>query len=446
MERFKKHKAQLDEKLGDQRENYTKVVLHKQMMVPTTYQKSEKEIEIQEHPQNKNRNSSPQNLTARESPGLVQRRVLEMSQQPSLSRKCSRNSPSHSPKRSPNTRRSYNSPKRAQIEPSKLLYAPRPFSRQDSSKILKTSELNNGAVKPPNFQTVKSPNFQTGKTQHFQKKSNYKKPAVPPKPRNVVVKPRNSSKLKRTIDNFHRQQQTKDDHGEQNDSGLSEEADDTFIEITPMRNCSFSSLSQKIDDQRFDLLKRRQSYSEFEDLIEKKRELRERMLSKIMLLREERDLLMEEKIENDQFGKEIAHNLESLPAKSSELDKFRHFLEEIEQITKLTVSLTIRLSRLTNKMESGSLSEEEIATHQKKKSRLSDQLNEAELLHQNTDRRAAVVRQMLAKYLSDTSLKQYDNFLVNLIKHITDLKETEQRIQLGEEQLVALNDNLISLP
>jgi hypothetical protein len=29
-----------------------------------------------------------------------------------------------------------------------------------------------------------------------------------------------------------------------------------------------------------------------------------------------------------------------------------------------------------------------------------------------------------------------------LIKYITDLKETEQRIQLGEEQLVALNDNL----
>ena len=37
---------------------------------------------------------------------------------------------------------------------------------------------------------------------------------------------------------------------------------------------------------------------------------------------------------------------------------------------------------------------------------------------------------------------QYDSFLVNLIKFITDLKETEQRIQLGEEQLVALNDNL----
>merc|ERR1739844_390310 len=203
---------------------------------------------------------------------------------------------------------------------------------------------------------------------------------------------------------------------------------DTFNEshISPIRNCSFASLSQKIDDQRFDLLKRRQSYSEFEDLIEKKRELRERMLSKIMFLREERDLLMEEKIENDQLGKKIAANLESV-AKSAELDKFRQFLEEIEQITKLTVSLTIRLSRLSRKMESGSLSKDELAMHQKKKNRLVDQLNEADILHQNTDRRAAQVRQMLSKYL-------------------TDLKETEQRIQLGEEQLVALNDNLISLP
>ena len=67
-------------------------------------------------------------------------------------------------------------------------------------------------------------------------------------------------------------------------------------------------------------------------------------------------------------------------------------------------------------------------------------------MHQNTDRRAGQVRQMLGKYLNEHDLATYDTFLVNLIKHITDLKETEQRIQLGEEQLVALNDNLISLP
>ena len=68
---------------------------------------------------------------------------------------------------------------------------------------------------------------------------------------------------------------------------------------------------------------------------------------------------MEEKIENDQLGKKIALKLEG-QAKSTELDKFRQFLEEIEQITKLMVSLTIRLSRQTKKMESGNYSTDEM--------------------------------------------------------------------------------------
>ena len=42
--------------------------------------------------------------------------------------------------------------------------------------------------------------------------------------------------------------------------------------------------------------------------------------------------------------------------------------------------------------------------HQKKKNRLVDQLNEADILHQNTDRRAAQVRQMLSKYLTQVGL------------------------------------------
>ena len=82
----------------------------------------------------------------------------------------------------------------------------------------------------------------------------------------------------------------------------------------------------------------------------------------------------------------------------------------------------------------------------KKKSKLVDQLNEAEILHKNTDRRASQVRSLLGKYLDEPDLREYDTFLVHLIKHITDLKETEQRIKLGEEQLVALNDNLITPP
>ena len=131
-------------------------------------------------------------------------------------------------------------------------------------------------------------------------------------------------------------------------------------------------------------MKRRQSYSEFEELIEKKvsekvkllvihslrvkipstiwfrtnskiflqRELRERMLAKIALLREEHDVLLNEKKENDNSGKRILLRLEQM-ASDKEVDKYRQFLEEIEHITKLTVGLTIRLSRLTKKIENG---------------------------------------------------------------------------------------------
>ena len=177
-----------------------------------------------------------------------------------LSRKGSKNSPSSSPKRSPNPRRGYNSPKRGQIEPSKLLYAPKPFIRQDSSS--------SKSVQKPEF------NAAVNKIQSLaSKKAGYqRKPAVPPKPRNVVVKQRSHSSTKskksESLSSFH--SKSFEDKNDQNDSGLSgklkisetiefflplfivlEEADDVFNDMSPIRNCSFASLSQKIDDQRW---------------------------------------------------------------------------------------------------------------------------------------------------------------------------------------------------
>ena len=77
------------------------------------------------------------------------------------------------------------------------------------------------------------------------------------------------------------------------------------------------------------------------------------MLAKISLLREEHDVLLAEKKDNDNSGKRILVRMEQM-ATDKEVDKYRQFLEEIEHITKLTVGLTIRLSRLTKKIENGS--------------------------------------------------------------------------------------------
>ena len=48
-------------------------------------------------------------------------------------------------------------------------------------------------------------------------------------------------------------------------------------------------------------------------------------------------------------------DFKSILKTSLQVEKFRQFLEEIEQITKLTVSLTIRQSRLAKRIESGKL-------------------------------------------------------------------------------------------
>ena len=53
--------------------------------------------------------------------------------------------------------------------------------------------------------------------------SSYKKPAVPPKPRNVVVKPRSSTKLRKSGEILNKKTNVllEDEKSEQNDSGLS---------------------------------------------------------------------------------------------------------------------------------------------------------------------------------------------------------------------------------
>lgn len=438
-----------EQQVVGERENYSKVILQKQMVFPV--QKITK------------KQARMENNTAAESgsPGLVRRRILEMSQQdnnstaggrsPPLGKKTTAPPPPPSSSTARPFKRTFHSTldkkesvtvkRNGAVSPtpevrrvdfklngpstsgdngsrSKLLLAPKPFRSLSSTAA---PNVDGSSKEKASFKSEKKSTQGPAKSPE--------KPTVPPKPRNVSIKLQKHPRLA--------------SHEQQSNDDVIEEVDDVFHD-SPL-NCSFTKLSQKIEDQRFDLLKRRQSYSEFEDLIEKKRELRERMMSKIMLLREERDLLLEEKADNDALGGKIATKLERL-GKSCEIDKYRQFLEEIDQITKLTVSLNIRLSRLNKRIENGSMSKEEAESQQKKKGRLVDQINEVEYLRKNTDRRSLQVRHILGRHLDKADLHDYDTFLVNLIKHITDLKETEQRIQLGEEQLVALNDNLIAMP
>ncbi len=76
-----------------------------------------------------------------------------------------------------------------------------------------------------------------------------------------------------------------------------------------------------------------------------------------------------------------------------------------------------------------------------KKAKLLEQISEASLLQANTDRRGAAIRRIVTKYLDEKTRHDFENYLSTLVAKITELKEMDQRVQLGEEQLVALNDS-----
>ena len=150
-------------------------------------------------------------FSRRGSPGLVKRRVLEMSTHHQGSKSSSSNNNSSTSPHKP--RKSFSSPKTTAKrihhssssgnDHSKLLFAPKPFKKENLNKPAMT--------KSPSLKQGGGPLVTTSQNVPQNGPHGSKKPAVPPKPRHVVVKRENSAKFKKAHKN-------KEDN---NDSGLS---------------------------------------------------------------------------------------------------------------------------------------------------------------------------------------------------------------------------------
>lgn len=75
-----------------------------------------------------------------------------------------------------------------------------------------------------------------------------------------------------------------------------------------------------------------------------------------------------------------------------------------------------------------------------------EQLEEAKGLKENIDRRSAQVSIILQKYLTAEDYADYHHFVKMKAKLIIDAREIDDKIKLGEEQMVALKDTLSSYP
>ncbi|XP_053167729.1 protein Shroom2 isoform X2 [Hemicordylus capensis] len=179
------------------------------------------------------------------------------------------------------------------------------------------------------------------------------------------------------------------------------------------------------------------------DLSEKKQELIDSISRKLQVLREARETLLEDIQANNLLGDEVEAIVKEV-CKPNEFDKFRMFIGDLDKVVNLLLSLSGRLARVENALnnldESAAPEERRILVEKQKL--LTQQHEDAKELKENLDRRERIVFDILASYLTDESLADYEHFVKMKSALIIEQRELEDKIKLGEEQLKCLTDSL----
>ncbi|NXE88974.1 SHRM2 protein, partial [Menura novaehollandiae] len=179
------------------------------------------------------------------------------------------------------------------------------------------------------------------------------------------------------------------------------------------------------------------------DLSEKKQELIDSISRKLQVLREARETLLEDIQANSILGEEVEAIVKEV-CKPNEFDKFKMFIGDLDKVVNLLLSLSGRLARVENALNNldDNTSPEERRTLVDKQKLLTQQHEDAKELKENLDRRERIVFDILANYLSEENLADYEHFVKMKSALIIEQRELEDKIKLGEEQLKCLTDSL----
>ncbi|KAK2917293.1 hypothetical protein Q8A73_004039 [Channa argus] len=179
------------------------------------------------------------------------------------------------------------------------------------------------------------------------------------------------------------------------------------------------------------------------DLAKKKQQLMSSLARKLEVLREARQSLQEDVEDNEALGREVEATVQQL-CRPNQLDKFRMFVGDLDKVVSLLLSLSGRLARVENalnSLEDEALPEEKQTLMDKRKL-LMQQHEDAKELKENLDRRERLVSSVMEAHLDAESLDDYRHFVKMKSALIIEQRKLEDKIKLGEEQLKCLVDSL----
>ncbi|CAJ1087646.1 protein Shroom2-like isoform X1 [Xyrichtys novacula] len=179
------------------------------------------------------------------------------------------------------------------------------------------------------------------------------------------------------------------------------------------------------------------------DLASKKQELISSLAGKLEVLREARHSLQEDVEDNETLGREVEATVQRL-CQPNQLDKFRMFVGDLDKVVSLLLSLSGRLARVENALNSleDEAPPEEKRTLTEKRKLLMRQHEDAKELKENLDRRERLVSSIMEDHLDAESLDDYRHFVKMKSALIIEQRKLEDKIKLGEEQLKCLVDSL----
>uniref|UniRef100_A0A673VCT0 Shroom family member 3 n=2 Tax=Suricata suricatta TaxID=37032 RepID=A0A673VCT0_SURSU len=181
------------------------------------------------------------------------------------------------------------------------------------------------------------------------------------------------------------------------------------------------------------------------DVNEKKAELIGSLTHKLETLQEAKgSLLMDIKL-NNALGEEVEALISEL-CKPNEFDKYKMFIGDLDKVVNLLLSLSGRLARVENVLSGlgEEASNEERSSLNEKRKVLAGQHEDARELKENLDRRERVVLDILANYLSEEQLQDYQHFVKMKSTLLIEQRKLDDKIKLGQEQVKCLLESLPS--
>lgn len=171
-----------------------------------------------------------------------------------------------------------------------------------------------------------------------------------------------------------------------------------------------------------------------------KQELIDRISTKLDVLKEEEEFIVDDMNNIDLIGDELIAKIQCLSVAGNYDKKFIEHISDVERITKLSLSLEVQMKKLNKKL--ATIPEQTDETVGYRRQHLSRKQDDAIHLEQSIATRGNKLLNDLRKHgFTDNDIETIRNFFSMKRRYIADAHALNDKIQLGEEQLVNLRQS-----